>query len=280
MKNIKKTYLIFWISLLVITLIIFFTLPSICLFYDIDSLNSLIDKVGGLSGISVGGFSITKLPTLMKSFYGVYVPSDFPNNNMPVKIWATFIFIVVMYIENIIIVEKTLDKIKNEDDAFFNIPIIMQSAIIMIVTTFVSLLCVINNNIYYVLVIVAYCIVFIVSLLIFMGVNTIKEQVVSVERENKEKKKFIDDLKTELDILLNNINDKTSNDKLKTILEEVKYSASISNDKTIDVESKITNEVLNVKQIIEVDSNADVSEKMDKILKLISERNLLAKKIS
>lgn len=278
MKNIKKTYLIFWISLLAITLILFFTLPSICLFYDIDSLNSLIDKACTLSGISVGGFSITKLPTLMKSFYGVYVPNDFPNNNMPVKIWATFIFILIMYIENIVIVNKTLDKIKKNDDAFFNVPIILQSVIIMIVTTFISLLCVINNNIYYVLVIVVYIIVFIVSLLVFFSANTVKEHIESVDKENKGKKKFIDDLKINVEILLNNINDKNSTIMLNKLLEEIKYSVSVSNDRTAEIESKILSEISNLKQKIETDSNVNVESEIDKLLKLLNERNILAKR--
>lgn len=277
MKSTKKTYFIFWISLLVITLILFFTLPSICLFYDIDSLNALIDKVGALNGISVGGFSITKLPALIKSYYGVYVPNDFPNNNMPVKIWATFIFIIVMYIENLVIVSKTLDKIKKDDDTFFNIPIILQSVIIMIVTTFVSLLCVINNNFYYVLVIVVYIIVFIVSLLIFFSTNTVKEHIVSVEKENKSKKKFIDDLKTECEILLNKIKNDASNDKLKKFTEEVRYSISVSNEITQNVENKMLNIIDELKQKIDMDENVDISNDIDKLNKLLKERNMLAK---
>ena len=278
MKSIKKTYFIFWIALLIITMILFFTLPSICLFYDIESLNSLISKVGSLSGIGVGGFSVAKLPTLMKSYFGVYVPSDFPNNNMPVKIGATFIFIVLMYIENYVIVNKTLDRIKKEDDAFFNIPIIMQSIIIMVATTFVSLLCVINNNIYYVLVIVIYLIVFIISLLIFFSVNTVKEHIVSVENENKSKKRFIEDLNTDIEILLNNVSDENSKNKLKKLLEEIKYSVVVSNDKLAEVETKIHEKLSNIKVTVEENSNLDMSKELDNIIKLINERNILARK--
>lgn len=277
MKNIKKTYLIFWMSLLIITLILFFTLPSICLFYDIDSLNSLIDKVGALSGINIGGFSLTKLPTLIKSYYGVYVPGDFPNNNMPVKIWSTFIFIIVMYIENFVIVYKTLDKIKKEDDAFFNVPIILQSVIIMIATTLVSLLCVINNNIYYVLVIVIYTIVFILSLLIFFSSNTVKDHILNVDRENKNKKKFIDDLKIDVEVLLKKVNDRDSNAKLKKVLEEIKYSVSVSNEKTLEVEKIILNNITDIKQKINNDSNANIVSEIATLSNNLNERNILAK---
>lgn len=278
MNKVKKTYLIFWISLLAITLILFFTLPSICLYYDIGSLNSLIDKVGALKGINIGGFSIAKLPVLIKSYFGVYIPSDFPNNNMPAKIAATFVFILVMYITNLIIVNKTLDKIKKYDDAFFNMPIILQSVIIMIVTTFASLICVINNNIYYVLVIVIYLIVFIVSLLVFFSANIVKGQIVSVDKENKEKKGFTGDIKTEMEILMNNVKDKTSREKLSKLIEEIKYSVSVSNEKTIGVESKILSEIANIKKEIELNENAYIVNDIDKILNLVNERNILAKK--
>lgn len=278
MKNIKKTYLIFWIALLVITMVLFFTLPSVCLYYDIGSLNSLIDKIGGLSEISIGGFSLRKLPTLVKTYFGVYVPSDFPNNNMPVKIWATFVFIVVMYIENLVIVSKALDKIKEEDDAFFNVPIIMQSIIVMVVTTFISLLCVIKNNIYYVLVIVIYIIVFIISLLLFFSTNTVKEQLKNVEKTNKIRKKFIDDIKSDVSILIPNVNDKASNNRLNKLLDEIKYSVSVSNDKTMEIEEKILNEISNIKGKVSENNNIDITSEIDEILKLINERNIQAKR--
>lgn len=278
MKNVKKTYFIFWVGLLIITMILLFTLPSICLFYDIDSLNALIGKTNILNNINIGGLSPAKLMPLMQSYFGVYVPNDFPNNNLPVKFWASFAFILIMYIENIVVVNNTLNKIKTNNDAFFNIPIIAQSVVILLVTTVASLLCVIENKIYYVLVLVIYIIVFIVSLIVFFSSNALKEHISNVDKETKIKRKFMDDLITDVEIILNNVKNNDSNKKLKKLLEEIKYSDSMTNDGLVNIENEISLVFSKIKDNIGSDNNANIVSDVENMLSLIKERNILCKK--
>ena len=291
MKKGEKIYIVLWVLLLIVSLILVFTLPSIWMYYtgfinikpgDIGIPQEVVDiltrGINIVDNVFPNHLKVTDIAKMALSYMTAYVPADFPENNLPVKFWATVVFLVLMFIGNLVIVLYSLRKIKTEDDAFFNIPIIGQSIFCLIVSVAISLMCVISDKIYYVMAIVAYIILIIISLFIFFGVTLLKDYISGVKTENKGKKQFLKEVQIELELLVNKLKNKDCIDKLLKLNEEIKYYDSVSNTNLIDIENKIKNEIANINTLISEDNNKDIGVQIDKLTSMLNERNILCKK--
>ena len=290
MKKIMRTYIIIWAMLLIISLILIFALPSIWIYYtgfinikpqDIGIPNEAVAII--TKGINIADNLLPKhlrvadIAKMALSYMTAYVPADFPENNLPVKFWGSVIFVVFLYIENLIITIKTLKKIQNTEDAFYNIPIIGQSVFCLIVGVAVALLVVINDKIYYVMAIVAYLILIMISLLILLGISTIKDYIYGVDVENKTKTQLIKDIKQQSEIVYSLIYDEESKEKLKKFIDEVNYSSKASKENTIGIENNILDEINLLKSKIKENSQTSYAKEIDRLFTMLNQRNILAK---
>ena len=291
MNKLKKTYVILWSLFLVISLLLIFTLPSIMVYYNgfssatlqslgvsneaIEILSKSLDVIDGVLPKNLGAIDIVKIAA---SYITGYVPADFPANNLPVKFWGAVAFLIVSYAYNLWIVLSTLDKTKKNDDAFFNTPIILQSIICLVASIAVSLFMVINDNIYYVVAVIIYILLIIITVMLFHSTDLLKSHIKGIDDDNKSRKHFIDELKTECELLMNKIKDEESKEAIKKFYDEVKYSVSMSNGKTMDVEQKILNTVNEIKQKLDGNSSNDLTNEINNLVSLLKERNILAKK--
>lgn len=291
MNKVKKTYIILWSLLLVISLLLIFTLPSIMVYYNgfssaalqslgasneaLAILSKSLDVIDGVLPKNLGALDIIKIAS---SYITGYVPADFPANNLPVKFWGSVVFLLISYIHNLWIVLSTLKKTKENDDIFFNTPVILQSIICLIVSIVVTLLMVINDSIYYIVAIIIYIFIIIITIMLFHSTDFLISHIKGIDEENKSRKQFIDELKVECEVLLHKIKDEDSKELIKKLYEEAKYSVSMSNEKTSDVEKNILNLIAGIKQKLDGDLSTNLTNEIENLLSLLKERNILAKK--
>lgn len=290
MKKIMRTYIIIWAMLLIISLILIFALPSIWIYYtgfinikpqDIGIPNEAVAII--TKGINIADNLLPKhlrvadIAKMALSYMTAYVPADFPENNLPVKFWGSVIFVVFLYIENLIITIKTLKKIQTTEDAYYNIPIIGQSIFCLIVGVAIALLVVINDKIYYVMAIVAYLILIMISLLILLGVSTVKDYIYGIDVENKAKTLFIKEIKQQSEILYNMLDSNECKKKLKMFIDEVNYSTKTSNKNTFEIEKNILEEIKSLKLKIKENNEISILKEIDELFKMLNERNILVK---
>ena len=291
MNKVKKTYIILWSLFLLISLILIFTLPSIWTYYNgfsSETLKSLgvsneamatltksLNIVDGILPKSLGVGGIVKVAS---SYITGYVPADFPENNLPVKFWGAVVFLLFSYGFNLWTVMNAIKNTKTNEDAFFNIPIVAQSIVCLLASIAVSLYMVINDKIYYVMAVIIYILLIIIMIIIYNGTDLLKSHIKGIDEENKTNKFFIDDLKTKCELLINKIKDDNSKKLINKLLEEAKYSISISNDKAKNVETNINYIMEEISKKIETNENENITNEINKVLSLLKDRNILAKK--
>jgi hypothetical protein len=290
MLKIKRTYIILWVILFILSVVLVATLPSIWIYYngfngvslkDLGFSNEVVESL--TKGISIAenilpkNLGIVNAAKLALSYMTAYVPKDFPANNLPVKFWGSIVFVVIVFIENLYIVLSTLKRIKTSDDALFNIPIISQSIVFMVGSVSIALVIVINDKIYYVAAIALYGVVLALSVIVFFGLDALSAHIKGIDDENSVRTSFVKDMIKNFDVLIVSSSNPNSVDALRKVKEELKYSISPSNEKTKEVENKIEIIYVNMKQEVDNDENADITVYAEKVTKLIKERNIICK---
>ena len=290
MNKIKRTYIILWVILFALSILLVVTLPSMWIYYNgfkgvslsdlgisNEVVNSLTKGINIADNILPKSLGVTNVAKLALSYMTSYVPQDFPQNNLPVKFWGSVVFVVIVFLENLYIVLSTLKKIKTNDDAIFNIPIISQSLVFLVASVALALFVVVNDKVYYIVAIVLYVLAIAISIFLFSGLDTLSSHIKGVDEENSARTQFIKDMVKNIDVLMINIDNEKSIEALKKVKEELKYSVSISNEKTKDVENRIEIIYTDIKNHIDENSHCDVTTDAEKIIKLIKERNIICK---
>lgn len=290
MNKIKRTYIILWGILFFISIGLAVTLPSIWIYYNgfkgislndlgisNEVVSSLIKGINIADSILPKNLGVTNVAKLALSYMTSYVPKDFPQNNLPVKFWGSIVFIVIIFFENLLIVLSTLKKIKTNDDALFNIPIISQSVVFLIGSVALALFMVVNDKIYYMMAIVLYVLVIAISIFVFYGLDALSSHIKGVDEENNIRTRFIKDMTKGIEILINNSDNPDSINALRKVKDELRYSVSTSNEKSKDVENRIESIYFDIKDKVNENKNNDIAADAEKILKLIKERNIICK---
>lgn len=100
----------------------------------------------------------------------------------------------------------------------------------------------------------------------------LKKQVNDTTEELKEKSKWIDEFRIQLNFLLNTCKDESLKNKLNAIVEDAKYSSPVSNENVVEVENKIDNVLASLKVHLNDQNFTECNNDVDSLDSLLKER--------
>lgn len=106
-----------------------------------------------------------------------------------------------------------------------------------------------------------------------MATDMTKEYVENVEKKVKEKTFFIKSLQLDISEIVSTVTDNSLAGAIKDLSDDVKYSDPMSADQLADIESKISDKIFELRELVSSGKNEDAIAIVAEIRKLIGLRN-------
>ena len=188
--------------------------------------------------------------------------------------YISYGFTLVAFICFFISMLNVLIKPKNLDEAFLNEPYLSVSSLHLVAQFLFGIWAINFEGIGYKIVLSIDVLMFgiyaICALFLITGITMNK----SIEKDLKDKKSFINELKNRL--LTVNFEDKNTSDAFSKLLEDIKFSEPISENNVLKQEAEIN--TLAEELVNNSSDNIKACEQIKLIRKLIKERNIILKK--
>lgn len=190
--------------------------------------------------------------------------------------WIGYVLITLMLIGNLLCSYKVFDS-DSYDKFFFSLPIINVSYISLIVSMIAGSLCMAIPNIEnWVGVVVCALILGIYAIAVVKAI-AVSDIVTERSDDVKTKTSYMKLLKVDAEQLLNKCKEEKTRKEVNKVVEAIRYSDPVSKEILLPLELKISNKLSELTK--QVETNEVVTETVDELLQLISERNKKSKVI-
>jgi hypothetical protein len=194
--------------------------------------------------------------------------------------WIIFVFANIAILTLIPVFLISFSKAETLKSKVYGYPIYKVGITATIVAVIVSFIIVIVDGIIPVdswITIVVFVVIYVAGgsgLLVSTSGRTIVEKI---EKDTKESTLFINELQIKVSSLTYSIADKDLKASFTKLLDTVKYSDPVSNNKTKETEDKITKLVNDIENLVNSDNLTDIETKIDSLSNLLKQRNDLCK---
>ena len=188
--------------------------------------------------------------------------------------WFSYLFTLFAFVVQFVLANYLINK--NESSSFNSLPLLVISNIYLIIQIIVSILLMFD------IVILEYSIIIQSAILgIFIIISLLlsqaKDHIESVEEDTKNRTLFLTELKKEVGILSNKVDDGLKDD-FDELFEVVRFSNPMSNENVSYLEEEILSILIQLKDEINKNNKESILKLLSKLKDIIVERDILLKK--
>jgi len=188
--------------------------------------------------------------------------------------WVSYIFTVIAFIIQYILIYYLI--IKNEGSSFNNFPLLIIGNSYLIIQIIVSIILMFDKiSLEYAIVIqsIILGIFIIIEILLSQG----KGHIESVEEDTKNRTLFLTEMKKEVEILSNKVDDDLK-DNFNDLFEVVSFANPMSDEKISSIENEIIATLETLKNEVNQNNKENILKLINKLEDMFSERDVLLKK--
>lgn len=191
--------------------------------------------------------------------------------------YISYAFSCVAFISQIFIWKVAFKNSNSLKSKFLGISIIYVGNIYLTIQliSFIVFMCVSNVQIW--VSILVSSLILGLSAISLISAKAGKEEVESVDNKIKLQTEFIKNLGLKLEKLLKNVKESEIKLELKNLIEKIKFSDPMSNQKLSEIENEIKLEISDLEKYINSSDNEKIKNSLSKVNDLIEERNSICK---
>lgn len=148
---------------------------------------------------------------------------------------------------------------------------------VQLIATLISFILGLFIVIPYWILIIIYALILGFAIIGLLFLDAYRETIEKIEQKTIDKTIFINNLKINVSLLSEDLENEVLRKEIKALSEEIKYSDPVSNDSVSELENEIDTLYIQLKERVELNEDDEAIKLTKKLLKLVKERNLRIK---
>lgn len=222
---------------------------------------------------------LTILCTILVIFNVLYFVIPFKHVDNFVY-WFVYIITILSLLSIVLTYFVAFEKVKTLNSKILGYPLIKVGLMYIGSELIVALIFTLINAFIKVepwILIVTYVLLIGVFTILFVTKKVVRDEIVKMENQVVEDKKFIKTLRKDMSIFVSTIVETSLKNKMNEALDIVKYSDPVSSKELEEIEDEINELYSLIKNKNLKNEYSDAITKTDKLISLLNERNLLCK---
>ena len=231
-------------------------------------------EVTAVSMDLLGKFGMVVIPETVTSITGEVAKTLFS-----LVFAIEFVFTVAAFLIAFVMINVIMGRMKNQKEVLLTGPQYVITYLYVFVQTVFGVLCIYKDVVNSYIALAVSTVLLLGYLFYMITAKTGRSHAVEVQEKRKEATAFMKMIKVSSAHMADAIKDAETKKCVERLVENIKFSDPVSNEKLEDIEKKLEIEIEELKQIILTENSEDIKEKCLSIEKTLKTRNELCKSL-